>query len=211
MPQGSGTMTSMAHKRRPLRRTRRALHRLSRAQYAVIGAMLLALVAGSVALVVVLRGPAPAPAYPTSPPIALGSSSPGASPGSSGTVLTTRIIIPAGGINIPVIQGDGVSVPLHFAIHYPGTDQPGGGSNALYYGHAQPGMFLGLYNVHPGDQIEAIRSDGTEVVYKAAVFKKVAYNDRSVLQPTRFDEITLLTCTSYDPFTPRYIVIGLPA
>jgi LPXTG-site transpeptidase (sortase) family protein len=201
----------MARRSRPLRGARRALRRLSRLQYAVIAAMLLALVAGSIALVLVLRGPAPAPAYPSSPPLALGSGSPGAVSAGPGSVITTRLIIPAGGINIPVIQGDGVAVPLHFAIHYPGTDQPGGGSNALYYGHAQPGMFLGLYQVHQGDQIEALRSDGTQVVYKVAAIKKVPYNDRSVLLPTKFDEITLLTCTSYDPFTPRYIVIGLPA
>ncbi len=200
----------MPHRRRPFRGVRRTLRRMSRAQYAVIATMLLALVGGSVALTLALRGPAPAAPYPTSPPIALGSSSPKAGAGTS-AVVTTRLIIPAGGINIPVIQGDGVSVPLHFAIHYPGTDQPGGGSNALYYGHAQPGMFLGLYSVHQGDQIEAVRSDGTEVLYRAAVFKKVPYNDRSVLLPTRFDQITLLTCTSYDPYTPRYIVIGLPA
>jgi sortase (surface protein transpeptidase) len=31
-----------------------------------------------------------------------------------------------------------------------------------------------------------------------------------VLKPTPYDQITLLTCTSYDPTTPRYIVIGLP-
>lgn len=205
-------MSHMPHKRSPGHRLRRVARRLNRVQVAAILAMLLALVAGTVGLVLVLRGPAPAPAYTTSPPLALGSSSPATAPGGGApAVLTTRIIIPAAGINLPVIQGDGVSVPLHFAIHYPGTDQPGGGSNALYYGHAQPGMFQGLYQVHQGDQIEAVRSDGTEVVYKAAAFKKVPYNDRSVLLPTKFDEITLLTCTSYDPYTPRYIVIGLPA
>jgi LPXTG-site transpeptidase (sortase) family protein len=203
----------MAHRRAPRRRLRRALRRLSRLQYAVILAMLLAVAAGSVGLVLLLRGPAPAPAYPvTAPPLALGSNSPGTATSlPAAAVLTTRLIIPAGGIDIPVIQGDGVSVPLHFAIHYPGTDQPGGGSNALYYGHAQPGMFQGLYRVHQGDEIQAVRSDGTELVYKVAVLKKVAFNDRSVLQPSKFDEITLLTCTSYDPYTPRYIVIGLPA
>jgi LPXTG-site transpeptidase (sortase) family protein len=121
------------------------------------------------------------------------------------------LIAPAGGIDIPVIQGDGVTVPLHLAIHYPGTDQPGGGSNALYYAHAQPGTFQGLYRLHPGDAIEAVRSDGSILHYKAATFQQVPYNDRAVLNPTPFDEITLLTCTSYDPYTPRYIVVGLPA
>jgi hypothetical protein len=29
-----------------------------------------------------------------------------------------------------------------------------------------------------------------------------------VLLPTAFGELTLLTCTSYDPYTPRFIVIA---
>jgi LPXTG-site transpeptidase (sortase) family protein len=70
-------------------------------------------------------------------------------------------------------------------------------------------MFQGLYALHPGDDLEAVRSDGSVLHYKAAAFKKVPYNDRAVLDATPFDELTLLTCTSYDPYTPRYIVIGL--
>ena len=198
--------------RRRLTRPVRRLRRLSRLQWIVIVAMVAAVAGGSTALTLVLRGPAPAPAYAVSaPPIALGSggASASSSPGSPGTPATVRLVIPAGNIDLAVVQGDGVTVPLHLAVHYPGTDQPGGGSNALYYAHAQPGMFQGLYRLHIGDAIDAVRSDGTTVHYKASAFEKVAYDDRAVLNPTPYDEITLLTCTSYDPYTPRYIVIGL--
>jgi LPXTG-site transpeptidase (sortase) family protein len=119
-----------------------------------------------------------------------------------------RLEIPAGGINIPVIQGDGVQVPMHLAVHYPGTDQPGEGGNALYYAHAQAGMFQGLYKLHPGDEIKAIRSNGTTVKYTVSAIEKVSYNDRSVLDPTPYERVTLLTCTSYNPYTPRLVVIG---
>jgi LPXTG-site transpeptidase (sortase) family protein len=189
------------------------LGELSRLQLVVVVGMVMAVIGGATALTLVLRGPAPAPSYTaTAPPLALGAtgpSTPSAAAGAPVTPTTVRLIIPAGGIDLQVIQGDGVTVPLHLAVHYPGTDQPGAGSNALYYAHAQPGMFQGLYQLHAGDAIEAVRSDGTILHYKAATFEKVAYNDRAVLNPTPFDEITLLTCTSYDPYTPRYIVVGL--
>ena len=198
--------------RRRLTRPARRLKELSRAQRFVVLMMLLATIGATTAAVLLLRGSASPPAYRASPPLALGSHGLAvASPSDTSTPLTVRLIIPSGGIDIPVIQGDGVSVQMHLAMHYPGTDQPGGGSNALYYAHAQPGMFQGLYRLHPGDQIEAVRSDGSVLQYKAATFTKVPYNDRAVLNPTPFDEITLLTCTSYDPYTPRYIVVGLPA
>ena len=196
---------------RPLhRRLTRPLRRLSRLQWLLVAVMTAAVVGGSAALVLVLHGPAPQPAYAAAaPPLALGPDGPERIPQhSQGFPLTTRLVIPAGGIDIPVIQGDGIDVPMHLAVHYPGTDQPGQGSNALYYAHAQPGMFQGLYRLHPGDEIRAVRADGTEIRYRVTAIKKVAYDDRSVLAPTAFDEITLLTCTSYDPYTPRLIVIG---
>lgn len=178
-----------------------------------MAAMTLAMVVG-VATAVYIAGnsPAPPPAYPSTPPIALDSHLPGLTPGpGSRVVQTTRLVVPAGHIDIAVIQGDGVQVPLHLAMHYPGTGQPGGGTNSLYYAHAQPGMFQGLYDLHPGDSIDADRADGSSLTYRVVGIRKVAYNDRSVLNPTPFDQITLLTCTSYDPYTPRLIVIATPA
>jgi LPXTG-site transpeptidase (sortase) family protein len=99
-------------------------------------------------------------------------------------------------------------VPINLAAHYPGTAEPGVSGNAVYYAHAQPGMFQGLYKLHLGDEIRIDRQDGTQFVFHVIAFKKVAFNDRSVLLPTAFGELTLLTCTSYDPYTPRFIVIA---
>ena len=96
-------------------------------------------------------------------------------------------------------------------MHYPGRTSPAAEATPCTTRTPSPGMFQGLYRLHPGDVIEAVRSDGSILHYKAATFKKVPYNDRAVLAPTPYDEITLLTCTSYDPYTPRYIVVGLPA
>lgn len=198
--------------RRRLTRPFRRLARVSKVRAAIVVFMVLAAAGGAAALVLLLSGPrALTPVSSTAPlaidPRGLRPVKPAAS---QGAALTTRLIVPAGGIDLTVVQGDGVSVPLNLALHYPGTDQPGGGSNALYYAHARPGMFQGLYQLHKGDLIRALRSDGTEADYHVSALEYVPYNDLSVLKPTPYDEITLLTCTSYDPTTPRFIVIGLP-
>jgi LPXTG-site transpeptidase (sortase) family protein len=119
-----------------------------------------------------------------------------------------RIRAPAGGIDLAIVEGDGIHVPMNLASHYPGTAQPGPSGNAVYYAHAQPGMFLGLYSLHRGDEVRVIRQDGSLLVFHVTAFKRVSFNDRSVLSPTAFGELTLLTCTSYDPYTPRFIVIA---
>lgn len=200
-------------RRRRLLRPLRRLARVSRVHAAVVAAMVLAAAGGAAALVLLLNGPRTAsPSSRADVPLALGprglhAVSPAAAPQ---VPITVRIEASAAGIDLQAVQGDGVSVPLNLAMHYPGTDQPGGGSNALYYAHAQAGMFQGLYQLHKGDLIRAVRADGTTVDYHAAAFEYVPYDDVSVLKQPPYDEITLLTCTSYDPHTPRFIVIGLP-
>lgn len=193
------------------KRRRRRAHvwrHATRAQRQVAIVMLLAIAAGVIAVVLALRPTSPAPAYTASaPPLALPSHSTATAAPASVTGAAVRIEAPSVGIDLGVVEGDGVNVPLNLAAHYPGTAQPGSG-NAVYYAHAQPGMFQGLYQLHLGDEIRIVRQDGTQLLFHATAFKKVAYNDRSVLNATPFDEVTLLTCTSYDPYTPRYIVIA---
>ena len=172
--------------------------------------MALAAIVGAVALAFALRGSPAEPTYTASaPPLAIPSGLSTASPVplSKGEPIAQRIEAPTVGIDLGLVEGDGVHVPLNLAAHYPGTAEPGVG-NAVYYAHAQPGMFQGLYRLHLGDEIRVVRNDGTQLVFHATAFKKVAYNDRSVLAASPFGELTLLTCTSYDPYTPRYIVIA---
>jgi sortase A len=176
----------------------------------VIAVMLLAAVVGIVALVFALRpAPAEAPFTASAPPLALPSGGAiTATPSAAAEIASVRLEAPAGDINLGLVEGDGVHVPMNLAAHYPGTAEPGSTGNAVYYAHAQPGMFQGLYRLHLGDEVRVLKQDGTELVFHVAAFKKVAFNDRSVLLPTAFGELTLLTCTSYDPYTPRFIVIA---
>jgi sortase A len=190
-------------------RRRRSPRRRGRPERRVIAVMLLAAIVGIVALVFALR-PAPAEApFTPSPPLALPSGGAlSATPSGAAEIAAVRLEAPAGGINLGLVEGDGVHVPINLAAHYPGTAEPGGTGNAVYYAHAQPGMFQGLYRLRLGDEVRVLKQDGTELVFHVAAFKKVAFNDRSVLLPTAFGELTLLTCTSYDPYTPRFIVIA---
>lgn len=199
--------------RRRLTRPLRRLASASKLRIAVALGMVLAAGGGAAALALLLGGPrVETHADASAPPLVLTPHGlhPVTAPAAPGIPLTVRLQAPAGGIDLSVVQGDGVTVPLNLAVHYPGTDQPGGGSNALFYAHARPGMFQGLYKLHKGDAITAVRADGSVVPYHVAALEYVPYNDLSVLQQTAYDEITLLTCTSYDSHTPRFIVIGLP-
>lgn len=172
--------------------------------------MLAAAAVGVSALILALRSTPVAPPYAaSSPPLQLpAGGSPLALSSSAPALAAVRIEAPAGGIDLGLVEGDGLNVPLNLAAHYPGTAEPGSTGNAVYYAHAQPGMFQGLYKLHLGDEIRVIRQDGTQLTFHASAFKQVPYNDRAVLAPTAFPELTLLTCTSYDPYTPRFIVIA---
>jgi sortase A len=182
---------------------------MTRTQMRIFGVMTVALLAGAAALMFALQ-PAPSePAYVGSPPLALPSSGvPISTPLPAGVSVTVRIIVPAGQINIGAVPGDGIHVPINLAAHYPGTAQPGEPGNAVYYAHDQRGMFLGLHRLHLGDEVRVILKDGAQLVFHVAALKVVSYNDWSVLAPTAFPEVTLLTCVSYSAYQPRYIVIA---
>lgn len=163
------------------------------------------------ALVLALnRHVAPPPNLVQSPPLRSTPRAGATSAAAPGTPDTVRLVIPGGGIDLQVREGDGLHVPLNLAMHYPGTSEPGGGGNSLFYAHAQPGMFLGLYSLHVGDEVRVYRSDGSQLIYQVRTLHKVPYNDDQVVRQTPFEEITLLTCTSYNPYNPRYIVTATP-
>jgi LPXTG-site transpeptidase (sortase) family protein len=182
---------------------------MTRTQVRILGVMAVALVAGGGALVFALR-PAPSePAYVASPPLRLPASGvPTSTPLPAGVSVTVRIIVPAGQINIGVVPGDGIHVPIKLAAHYPGTAQPGESGNAVYYAHDQRGMFLGLHRLHLGDEVRVVLKDGSQLVFHVIALKVVSFNDWSVLAPTAFPELTLLTCVSYSAYQPRFIAIA---
>ena len=61
-----------------------------------------------------------------------------------------------------------------------------------------------------GDGVTFVRADGSQLTFHVTSITRVPWDDLAVLKPTPFEQATLLTCTSYDPHTPRLIVTASP-
>jgi LPXTG-site transpeptidase (sortase) family protein len=127
-------------------------------------------------------------------------------------IRANRIRIARLGIDLAVVEGDGVDAPIGKAAHYPGSAWPGDGSNIYVYGHARVGMFITLWQARVGDPITLDLVDGTSRTYVVTkILPKVPYNAVTYLEPTRTEQLTLQTSTSYYPTAPRFVVIAVPA
>jgi sortase A len=123
-----------------------------------------------------------------------------------------RLRIARLGIDAPIVQGDGVTVPLTAAAHYPGTAWPGSGSNIYLYGHARAGLFRELWRVRTGDTVELELADGAIASYQVAeILPLVAWDALHYLDPTSSEQLTLQTCLGYQTTSPRFVVIARPA
>ncbi|MDR3637032.1 MAG: sortase [Isosphaeraceae bacterium] len=141
--------------------------------------------------------------------------SPSASPSSSASaepgVRANRIKIARLGVDLAIVEGDGLDAPIGKAAHYPGSAWPGGGSNIYIYGHARVGMFLPLWQVRVGDTVELDLVNGTSRTYVVTeILPKVPYDAVTYLEPTPTEQLTLQTSTSYYPTAPRFVVIAVP-
>jgi sortase A len=156
------------------------------------------------------RGGSGAPGSP-----ALGASGPAASGVRAASlthpIIATRLVISRLRIDLPIVEGDGVDTPLYKVAHYPGTAWPGGGSNIYLYGHARVGMLLSLWNANVGDKVVLDLADGSQRTYVVTeIMRNVPWNDMQLLAPTHHEQLTLQTCTSYEPTAPRFVVIAVP-
>ena len=164
-------------------------------------------------LPLVTVAPATTRAPTASPP---GASSVAASPSPTPTpepgIRANRIQITRLGIDLAIVEGDGVDAPIGKAAHYPGSAWPGDGSNIYIYAHARVGMFLTLWQVRIGDKVELGLVDGTSRTYVVTkILPKVPYNAVTYLEPTKTEQLTLQTSTSYYDTAPRFVVIAVPA
>lgn len=145
------------------------------------------------------------PAVATAPPIVTPAPSPTA-------IVARRIRIERLGIDLPIVEGDGIDAPLHKAAHYPGSGWPNGGTNIYIYAHAQEGMFLALWGAKVDDEVVLDLVDGTSRRYIVTDVKpKVGWDAIGYLDPTPSEQLTLQTSTSYTPTAPRFLVIARPA
>ena len=142
------------------------------------------------------------------PPVTGASPSETANPG----IRADRIQIQRLGIDLQIVDGDGIGAPIGKAAHYPESGWPGGGTNIYIYGHAQVGMFLALWKVSVGDTVVLTLVDGTQRTYIVdTVLPKVPWDALQYTAPTPTEQLTLQTSTSYHPTSPRFIAIAHPA
>jgi LPXTG-site transpeptidase (sortase) family protein len=133
---------------------------------------------------------------------------------SPGPDLGFRVKVTELGINLPVVEGDGWTVALYKAAHYPGMKLPGQGGRSMLYAHAQAGMFGPL--LHPGGKVgqhvEVDRPGLQPLRYTITqFFADWPPSDIRYLQPGDHEELILLTCTSFDPNGPRILAVAEPA
>jgi LPXTG-site transpeptidase (sortase) family protein len=113
------------------------------------------------------------------------------------------------GIDLPIVEGDGYSVPDGAAAHYPGTAWPGEGSNMYLYAHARAGHFLELWKVRTGDLVEVQLADGGNAAYRVSeIHPVVPWDALEYLEPGDRDVLTLQTCLTYEETAPRFVVIA---
>jgi LPXTG-site transpeptidase (sortase) family protein len=160
----------------------------------------------------------PATADPTLIAVASSSPIPGGSPASSLVptdgpgIRAKQIQIARLGIDLPIVEGDGIDAPLTKAAHYPGTGWPDGGTNIYIYAHARTGLFLTLWNAQVGDRVDLTLVDGTKRTFVVdQVLPKVPMDATGYLQPTATEQLTLQTSTGPDENDPRFVVIAHPA
>ena len=153
------------------------------------------------------------------------SSLPTATPGSAATaaspqpttdneagIRANRITIDRLGIDLAIIEGDGIDAPIGKAAHFPSSGWPGGGTNIYIYGHARVGMFIRLWDARVGDTVQLGLVDGTTRSYVVTmVLPAVPWDAVQYLEPTPTEQLTLQTCTSYSATAPRFVVIAVPA
>jgi LPXTG-site transpeptidase (sortase) family protein len=136
---------------------------------------------------------------------------PSPSPAPEAGIRANRIRIARLGIDLAVVEGDGIDAPIGKAAHYPSSAWPDGGSNIYIYGHARVGMFLPLWQVRLGDTVELDLVDGTARTYVVTeILPKVPFDAVKYLKPTPTEQLTLQTSTSYYATAPKFVVITVP-
>jgi LPXTG-site transpeptidase (sortase) family protein len=135
-------------------------------------------------------------------------------PGSSAArgIRAKHVQIQRLGIDLRIVDGDGIDAPIGKAAHYPGSGWPDGGTNIYIYAHARTGMFLSLWDARVGDRVVLTLVDGTQRTYVVdEVLPKVPWDALQYLAPTPAEQLTLQTSTSYYGTAPRFVVIAHPS
>ncbi len=119
------------------------------------------------------------------------------------------LIISSADIDYPVYHGDREVDLIKGIGHYQGSRYPGEGGNVVLAGHRQS-VFRNLKYIEVGDTVEFRTTFGI-FVYRISEIKITHRDDKSILQPTQEEILTLYTCYPVDGIranpSERYVVI----
>ena len=121
--------------------------------------------------------------------------------------LVGKLEVPRIGISVIVLQGMEEDTLIVGAGHVPGTPLPGAEGNVVIAAHRDT-FFRHLGDVRSGDIIE-LKEPGHEYRYQVRFTAVVGPKDTWVLQPTRKETLTLLTCYPFHvvgPAPDRFVI-----
>jgi len=121
----------------------------------------------------------------------------------------SRIVIPAIGVDVPVVEGDGWEELKMGAGHHMGSANPGERGNMVISGHddVYGEIFRGLEDLSIGDQVTVFAGD-TPYRYMVVAKRVVEPTEVGLLKPTPNATLTLITCYPYLIDTHRLVVIA---
>jgi len=126
-----------------------------------------------------------------------------------GPQAPTRLVIPAIGVDVPVVQGDGWEQLKKGAGHHIGSANPGERGNCFISGHNDifGEIFRDLEKLELEDEI-IVYAGVQPFHYRVKAKRIVEPDDVSVMYPTSSPVLTLMTCYPYLVDTHRLVVIA---
>jgi sortase A len=120
-----------------------------------------------------------------------------------------RIQIPAIDVDAPIVQGDGWEQLKKGVGQHIGTSKPGDKGNVVLSAHNDifGEIFRDLDRLQPGDQI-IIYTSQQSYTYLITNSKTVEPTEVSVMDPTNYPTVTLISCYPYLVDNQRIVVTG---
>ena len=126
----------------------------------------------------------------------------------------TRIELKSAGVDTQIVDGEDAFAMERGPWHFPLSTVPGEDGNFVVIGHRfaelppSTNTFFNLDKAKVGDKIEVTQEGGVQYTYTVIETKVIEKTDRSVLNKSRDQKITLITCTPLWESSHRLVVIG---
>ncbi len=126
----------------------------------------------------------------------------------------TILEIPSADIRIPIVEGETEDAMYRGAWHFPKSPPLNSGGNTVIFAHRfykvppEKDTFYSLDKVGVGDSVTITNKKGDIYKYRVIETKVVAKNDRSILEDSNSEILTLVTCTPLWTSDKRLVVIA---